>query len=121
MNLRYKYLEDKGTNSYINQLQSFVQTINSRINRVTKLAPNKVTKKDVPYLLSLTFNASETIVRQPNLSLCEYQKRIFSLENDINKHIQTSFLRFAICVQQTTILIVSLTHLTSQSKGFVVK
>ena len=47
-NLIYNYLEDKWIYSYINQLQSFVQTINSRVNRVTKLAPNKVTKKDVP-------------------------------------------------------------------------
>ena len=39
-NLIYKYLEVKWTYSYINQLQSFVQTINSRVNRVTKMAPN---------------------------------------------------------------------------------
>ena len=63
-NLIYKYSEDKWTYSYIIQLQSFVQTINTRVNRVTTLAPNKVTKKDVPYLLSLTFNASATLVRQ---------------------------------------------------------
>ena len=55
-NLIYKYLEDKWTYSYINLLQSFVQTINSRVNRVTNLAPNKVTKKDVPYLISIIFN-----------------------------------------------------------------
>ena len=44
-NLIYKYLEDKWTYSYTNQLQSFVQNINSRVNRVTKMAPNKVTQK----------------------------------------------------------------------------
>ena len=64
-NLIYKYLEDKWTHSYINQLQSFVQTINSRVNRVTKLAPNKVTEKDVPYLISLFFNDSANLVRRP--------------------------------------------------------
>ena len=32
---------------YINQLQSFVQTISSRVNRVSKLAPKKRTKKNV--------------------------------------------------------------------------
>ena len=64
-NLIYKYLEDKWTYSYITQLQSFVQTINSRVNRVMKLAPNKVTKKDVPYLISLIFNDSSNLVRRP--------------------------------------------------------
>ena len=43
-NLIYKYLEDKWTYSYINELQNFVKTIKSRINRVTGLAPSKVTK-----------------------------------------------------------------------------
>ena len=31
-----------------------MKTINSRVNRVTKLAPNRVTKKDVPRLVSLS-------------------------------------------------------------------
>ena len=42
-----KYLEDKWTYAYINQLQSFVQTIISRVNRVSKLAPKKRKKKNV--------------------------------------------------------------------------
>ena len=41
-NFIYKYLEDKWTYSYNNLLQSVVQTICSRANRVTKLAPNKM-------------------------------------------------------------------------------
>ena len=53
-NFIYKYLEDKWTYSYNNQMQSFVQSINSRVNRVMKLVPNKMTKEDVPYLISLT-------------------------------------------------------------------
>ena len=43
--LTYKYLEDKWTYSYIDKLQDLFNTINSRTNRVIKLAPNKVTKK----------------------------------------------------------------------------
>ena len=39
------YLEEKWTYSYIDQLDQFVETINSRVNRVTRIAPNKVTKK----------------------------------------------------------------------------
>ena len=47
-------MEEQWTYSYINNLDHFVKTINSRVNRVTKPAPNKVTKKDVPRLVSLT-------------------------------------------------------------------
>ena len=117
-NLIYNYLEDKWTYSYINQLQSFVQTINSRVNRVTKLAPNKVTKKDVPYLISLIFNTSAKLVRRPKFSgtLCEYQKRILLLEKDTSKHLPTKFLKFTIYLQPIPLLIVSLTHPKSHSK-----
>ena len=41
----HRYLEEKWTYSYIDQLDQFVKTINSRVNRVTEIAPNKVTKK----------------------------------------------------------------------------
>ena len=71
-NLIYKYVEDKWTFSYINQLQSFVQTVNSRVNRLTKLAPNKVTKKDVPYLMSLIFNDSANLVRRPKFYVGDF-------------------------------------------------
>ena len=43
-NIQYKNLKDKSFNHYISGLQSFVNTISSHINRVTKLAPNKVNK-----------------------------------------------------------------------------
>ena len=49
----HRYLEEKWTYSYLDQLDQFVKTINSRVNRVTKPAPNKITKKDVPRLVSL--------------------------------------------------------------------
>ena len=52
-NIFYKHLEHKWTYHYINKLSQFVDTINSRVNRVTKLAPNKVSKKHVPQLRSL--------------------------------------------------------------------
>ena len=41
-NIIYRYLEDKWTYSYITKLQDFVNTINGRTNRVTKMAPNKM-------------------------------------------------------------------------------
>ena len=71
-NLIYKYLEDKWTYSYFNQLQSFVQAINSRVKRVTILASNKVTKKDVPYLISLFFNDSAKLVRRPKFYVGDF-------------------------------------------------
>ena len=71
-NLIYKYLEDKWTYSYINQFQSFVQIINSTVNRVTKMAPNKMTTKDVPYLISLIFNASAKLNRRPNFYVGDF-------------------------------------------------
>ena len=117
-NLIYKYLEDKGTYSHINQLQSFLQTIKSRGNRVTKLAPNKVTKKDVPYLISLVFDATTKLVGRPNFTLgtlCEYQKRIFLLEKDTSKPLPMKFMRLTIYLQQIPLLIISLTQPKSQS------
>ena len=39
--LKLKYFEEKLTYSYINQLLSFIQNIKSRVNSVTKLAPEK--------------------------------------------------------------------------------
>ena len=50
---------EKWTYSYLDKLDSFVKTINSRVNRTIKIAPNKVTKKDVPrlvLLIAITFS-----------------------------------------------------------------
>ena len=41
----YKYLEEKWTWTYIKDLPQFVNTMNSRVNRVTQLASNKIFKK----------------------------------------------------------------------------
>ena len=69
-NIIYKYLEEKWTYSYIDKLDQFVKTINSRVNRVTKLAPNKVTKKDVPRLVSLS---AQTIkFQRPNFYVGDF-------------------------------------------------
>ena len=53
-------------------MQSFVQIIISTVNRVTKLAPKRVTKKDVPYLISLIFNASAKLVRRPKFYVGDF-------------------------------------------------
>ena len=44
-NIINRYLEEKWKYSYISNLDQFVKIINSRVNRITKLAPSKVTKK----------------------------------------------------------------------------
>ena len=60
-------MEEKWTYSYIDKLQDFVNTINSRTNHVIKLDPNKVTKKDVPRLISLRAEHSLKLVRRQKL------------------------------------------------------
>ena len=67
-----KYLEDKWSYSYIDKLQDFVNTINSRTNCVTKLAPNKFTKKDVPRLISLGVEQSLKLNRRPKLYVGDF-------------------------------------------------
>ena len=68
----YKYLEDKWSYSYIDKLPQFVKTINTRINRITKIAPAKVTKADVPRLLSLSINSSSQQVRPPRYKVGDF-------------------------------------------------
>ena len=65
-------MEDKWTYSYIDNLQDFVNTINSRTNRVIKLAPIKVTKKDVPRLVFLRAEQSLKLVRRPKLYVGDF-------------------------------------------------
>ena len=49
-------MEEKWTWNYIKELPNFVNVINSRINRVTKLAPHKVFKKHEPFLISIALD-----------------------------------------------------------------
>ena len=98
-NFMYKYLEEKWTYSHISQLKNFVQTINSRINRVTKIAQNKVTKKDVPYLLSLNAIASEKLVSRHKFRIGDFvriSKFDLPFRKVINKHLPTKCLKFTI-------------------------
>ena len=95
--LIYKYLEDKWTYSYIDNLQDFVNTINSRTNRVIKLAPNKVTKKDVPRLISLRAEQSLKLVHRPKLYVGNFV-RIAKIDIPFRKVINnpslTKFLKY---------------------------
>ena len=51
-NITQKHLGSKWSCYYINELQSFIWTINSRLKRMTRLAVNKTSKKLVPKLVS---------------------------------------------------------------------
>ena len=53
-------------------MQTFVIAIISRTNRVTNLEPNKVTKQDVPRLVSLRPEQSLKLVRRPKLYVGGY-------------------------------------------------
>ena len=88
--LIYKYLEDKWTYSYIDKLQDFVNTINSRTNRVTKIASNEVTKKDVPNLISLRVEQPQKLVRRPKLYVGGFVK-IAKTELPFRKGYKQSF------------------------------
>ena len=66
-NIIYKPLENKWSYGYINELQSFVNTINSRINRVIGLAPKKVSTKHVTNLVSQTAQQSSKLVRKRSI------------------------------------------------------
>ena len=54
--LIYKYMNQSHTSEYIDQLPKLVKVINGRVNRVTGLAPQNVTKDHTSYLVSLNLN-----------------------------------------------------------------
>ena len=75
LNLTEKLVK-KLTCSYIHKMQVFVIAINSRTNRVTNLAPNKVTKADLPRLVSLRAEQSLKLVRRPKQYIGGYVARV---------------------------------------------
>ena len=83
-------MEGKWTYSYIDKLQDFVNTINSRTNRVTKIAPNEVTKKAVPRLISIRVEQSQKLVRRPKLYVGDFV-RIAKIELPFRKGYKQSF------------------------------
>ena len=54
--LIYKYMNQSHTSEYIDQLPKLLKFINGRVNRVTGLAPQNVTKDHTSYLVSLNLN-----------------------------------------------------------------
>lgn len=64
--LIFKYLHENNTEVYHDKLQEFVTVINSRVNRITKLAPNQVKKTDESFLVSLQ-NSND--IKKPKFKL----------------------------------------------------
>ena len=92
-NIFYKHLEIIWSYWYINELQSFVRTINSRVNRMTGMAPNKVAQKHVKRLLSLTAERSSKVVRTPKFKIDDrvtIAKQDLPFKKDTNKASLTS-------------------------------
>ena len=69
-NIIYRHLEEKWTYPYLDKLDAFVESINSRVNRTIKLAPKKVTKKNVPRLVSLTAKTENS--QKPKFYICDF-------------------------------------------------
>ena len=89
-NIICKFLEDKWRWNYIDHLSEFVNTINSRVNRVTKLAPNKVFKKHETYLVSLNAVKSNKFLRKPKFEKGDLV-RIAKLDLPFRKGYKQSF------------------------------
>ena len=120
-NIIYRYLEEKWTYSYITNLDQFVKTINSRVNRITKLAPNKVTKKDVPRLVSLTVETRRSQI--PNFTLAtlfESLKRKKLSEKDTSNRSRTKFLKLPVFRRSIHLHILLLIPIKKASRaGFI--
>ena len=71
-------MENKWTYHYISKLSQFVSPTNSRVSRVTRLAPNKATKNQ-PHLRSLAVEQSSNFVKKPKFNLRD-KVRIASAE-----------------------------------------
>ena len=94
-NIMYKHMENKCTYHYISKLSQFVSTINSRVNRVTKLAPNKVTKKHEPHLRCLAAEQSSKFVKNTKVSVIKFgwPNKIYHSKRVINKVSRTKYLQ----------------------------
>ena len=89
-----RYLDEKWTYSYIDKLDQFVKTINSRVNRITKIAPNKVTKTDVPRIVSLAAQTSST--QKPKFYIGVFVRVVKKIKHSgkvICNHSQTKSLK----------------------------
>ena len=62
----FKFMHENNTDTYIENLQQFLNVIYCRVLRTTKLAPKNVEKSDVPYLISLQ---TSNQIREPKYKI----------------------------------------------------
>ena len=95
----FKFLHENNTDTYIENLKQFVNVINCRVNRITKLAPKDVGKNDVPYLISLQ-RCNQ--IRQPKYKM-GHQVRIKRKIETIHRGYRIQFTEevFTIAAVQT--------------------
>ena len=77
----HRYIEEKWTNSHIDQVDNLLGAINLRVNPVTKHEPNKIRKKDVPILGTGDF---VRIVRKDKAFRINYKQSFTDEVYDIN-------------------------------------
>ena len=89
-------MENKWTYHYISKLSQFVKTINSRVNRVTKLTPNKVTKTHGPHLQSLAAKQSSKVVKNLEFNIRDKVRKAkhdLHSKRDINNVSRSKYLQ----------------------------
>lgn len=67
-NIIYRFLEEADSFKYIHKLESFVKTMNSRVNRSIKMAPKDVTNKDAIAII----NSNLRKVSKPRFNVGDY-------------------------------------------------
>ena len=102
----HKHLENNWSHRSINEFQSFVCKIFSRINGVTGLTPNKVSAKHVRKLVPQIEQKSSKLVWKRNLKAVE-KVRIAMEDLPFKKWVQTTLhwrglSDYKICINQPT-------------------
>ena len=66
----------------------FFQTFNSRVNRVTKVAPNKITRNHVPTSVSIIANSSTILIQKPKFYVGRYVRIAKSFGNSCHSYFK---------------------------------
>ena len=89
-NIIYRYMEENG-DKYKRKIDSFLKTMNTRINRSTGKAPKDVTNKDFCQIFTETqlTNISDHVLKWVKMFV--YQNKIFHSEKVINLSSQMRY------------------------------
>jgi len=117
-NVIYRYMEDSGTYRYIDHLQSFVGTLNSRVNRSTGIPPNKIKNTD---FLRVLYNKPQATKKPSKKFSLGDLVRISKVDLPFRKGYKPQFTKeiFKICKYATVKPIV--TYMLEDMSGEVIK